>query len=63
MDQLSREKAEALITDENVRRTKLEQDRVELRVFMELTDGRICLVKYNKAKKSKTYFLKEKSPF
>lgn len=58
MGQLSREKAEALITDENVIRTKVEQDKTELRIFMELTDGRICLVKYNKAKKSKTYFLK-----
>ena len=58
MDQLSREKAEALITDENVKRTKLEQDKTELRVFMELTDGRVCLIKYDKTKKSKTYFLK-----
>jgi len=58
MDQLSREKAEQLITDENVKHTKLEQDKKELRVFMELTDGRICLVKYNKSNKSKTYFIK-----
>jgi len=58
MDQLSREKAEQLITDNNVRTTKLEQDKNELRVFMELTDGRICLVIYNKSSKSKSYFLK-----
>jgi hypothetical protein len=58
MDQLSREKAEQLITDENVKQTKLEQDKKELRVFMELTDGRTCLVVYNKTNKSKSYFLK-----
>ena len=49
MDQLSRKKAEQLITDENVKHTKLEQDKKELRVFIELTDGRTCLVKYNKS--------------
>jgi len=58
MDQLSREKAEQLITDENVKHTKLEQDTKELRVSMELTDGRTCLVIYNKSDKTKTYFLK-----
>jgi hypothetical protein len=58
MDQLSREKAEQLITDKNVRNTKLEQDEKELRVFMELTDGRICLIIYDKSNKSKSYFLK-----
>lgn len=58
MNQLSREKAEELITDENVKRTKLEQDKNELRVFMELVDGRTCIVKYDKISKSKTYFLK-----
>jgi len=58
MDQLSREKAEQLITGENVKHTKLEQDNKELRVYMELTDGRICLVIYNKSNKSKSYFIK-----
>ena len=58
MDQLSREKAEQLITDENVRYTKLEQDKKELRVLMELTDGRTCLVIYNKSNKTKSYFIK-----
>ena len=58
MDELSREKAEALITDENVKQTKLEQDKTELRIFMELTDGRICLVKYDKLNKSKRYYIK-----
>ena len=58
MDKLSREKAEQLITDENVRHTTLEQTKKELRVLMELTDGRTCMVVYNKSKRTKTYFIK-----
>ena len=58
MNQLSREKAEKLIEDKNVISTKIEQDKNELRVYLELADGKSCLVKYNKLDKSKKYYLK-----
>ncbi len=60
MDQLSREKAEKLIDDKNVVDTKIEQDKTELRIFLELADGKSCLVKYNRLEKTKKYFLEEK---
>lgn len=57
MNQLSREKAEKLIEDKNVVSSKIKQDKTELCVYLKLTDGRSCLVKYDKLKKTKKYFL------
>ena len=57
MEKLSREKAEELIIDENVIKSRLEQDLKELRIYFELSDGKNCMVKYSKKKNEKTYFL------
>lgn len=40
MDQLSREKAELLLEKEVVVNTKIEQDKKEMRIFIELADGK-----------------------
>ena len=58
MNQLSREKAEKLIEEKNVISTKIEQDKNELRVYLQLADGKSCLVKYDKLEKTKKYYLK-----
>ena len=60
MNQLSREKAEKLIEEKNVVSSKIEQDKNELRVYLELADGKSCLIKYNKLEKTKKYYLKNK---
>lgn len=60
MDQLSREKAELLLEKEVVINTKIEQDKKEMRIFIELADGNYFLVKYNLLEKSKTYFFEQK---
>ncbi len=60
MNQLSREKAEKLIEDKNVVSTKVEQDKTELRIYLQLADGKSCLVKYDRIEKIKRYFLEEK---
>lgn len=57
MEKLSREKAEELITHENVIKSWIDQDLKELRIYLKLSDGRNCLVKYDKKDKKKTYFL------
>ena len=57
MKKLSREKAEELIIDDNVVKSWLEQDVKELRIYLKLSDGRNCLVKYDKKQKEKTYYL------
>lgn len=60
MDQLSREKAELLLEKEVVVNTKIEQDKKEMRIFIELADGKFFLVKYDLHAKSKTYFFEQK---
>lgn len=57
MEKLSRERAEKLIIDDNVVKSWLEQDLNELRIYFKLTNGKNCLVKYDKKEKEKSYYL------
>ena len=59
MNQLSREKAEKLIDDKIVVSTKIEEDKTELRIYLQLDDGKSCLVKYDRLEKTKKYFIEE----
>lgn len=61
MDQLSREKAELLLEKEVVVNTKIEQDKKEMRIFIELADGNYFLVKYDLLAKSKSYFFEKRN--
>lgn len=61
VDQLSREKAEKLILNKDVVHSKIEQDKNEMRIYLELGDGQCFLVKYDRLQKSKTYFLEHPS--
>jgi hypothetical protein len=61
MDQLSREKAELLLEKEVVVNTKIEQDKNEMRIFIELADGNYFLVKYDLVQKAKSYFFEKKN--
>ena len=61
MDQMSRESAERLLEKQVVVNTKVEQDKKEMRIFIELADGNYFLVKYDLLSKNKTYFYEKKN--
>lgn len=61
MNKLSREKLEQLMQDKNVVNTKIEENKKELRIYLEMADGQRFVVKYDRVNQSKSYFL-DKSP-
>ena len=60
MNKLSREKVEQLMQDKNVVNTKIVEDKKELRIYLELADGKCFIVKYDRDNHSKTYFIEKK---
>ena len=58
---MSRESAERLLEKQVVVNTKVEQDKKEMRIFIELADGNYFLVKYDLLSKNKTYFYEKKN--
>jgi len=61
MNKLSREKLEQLMQDKSVVNTKIEENKKELRIYLEMADGQRFVVKYDRLNQSKSYFL-DKSP-
>lgn len=57
MKELSREKAENLFNGHDVINRRIEQDKTILKIFMELSNGVKCLVKFDKQKNKKSYFI------
>ena len=57
MKKITREEAEQLFIVSNVLNTKVEQDKNELRVSMNLSDNKSCLIKFDVKNQQKTYFL------
>ena len=57
MKKITREEAEQLFIVSNVLNTKVEQDENELRVSMNLSDNKSCLIKFDVKNQQKTYFL------
>ena len=57
MNELSREKLEQLMQDKNVVNTKIEENKKELRIYLEMADGQRFVVKYDRINQSKSYFL------
>ena len=57
MKKISREQAEQLFESEKVINTKVEQDRNELRISMDLSGNLSCLIKFDVKKQKKTYYL------
>jgi hypothetical protein len=57
MKELSREKAENLFNGNEVIKRKIEQSKHILKIYMELSNGIKCMVKYDKVKDKKTYYL------
>jgi len=58
MKKISREQAEQLLLDSKVIDTKIEQTKSELRVSMNLSGNKSCLIKYDVQTQKKSYFIK-----
>jgi len=57
MKELSREKAENLFNGHDVVKRRIEQDKSVLKIYLELSNGIKCLVKFDKLHNKKTYYL------
>ena len=57
MKKISREQAEKLFEKEKVINTKVEQDKNELRISLNLSSNVSCLIKFDVKKQKKTYFI------
>jgi len=57
MKELSREKAEKLFNGSDVIERKIKQEKSILSIYLELSNGIKCLIKFDKTKNRKTYFL------
>jgi hypothetical protein len=62
MKKITREQAEQLFLVSSVLNTKVEQDEKELRVSMNLSGNKSCLVKFDFKNQQKTYFLENIKP-
>ena len=59
MIKISREQAEELFLESEVKHTRIKQDKNELRVIITLSTNQLCHVIYNFDNKEKTYHLEE----
>ncbi len=57
MKKITREQAEKLLLDSNVLNTTVKQNKNELRIFMNLSGNKDCLIKYEVKSQKKSYFL------
>ena len=58
MTQITRHEAENIILSKKVISSNVEQDRVEMRIFLTLSDDSAFLVKYNLQDHEKSYFFR-----
>ena len=57
MQEIDREQAEWLVSNNDVLNRRLQQNNDELVIFLTLANRQVCVVKYYPEKLSKSYFL------